>query len=157
MFQVTITKSGVISNQASFDSLELAQAWVEKHTREGNFGPIPDTFTYVDSLVCPEFSTTTLELISPAEFDQDENEIEPAMYKNVTVVTPAVYTKVPVADFQIEYKDLTAELTQEAANKEAKAFLDSTDWKVIRAMERGESLSPEFKAQRDAARAAIIK
>jgi hypothetical protein len=42
-------------------------------------------------------------------------------------------------------------------NAEAQAFLDATDWMVIRAMEKGEELSPEFKAERQAARDRIVK
>lgn len=50
-----------------------------------------------------------------------------------------------------------AEQSQQAINAQAQAFLDATDWMVIRAMERGEELSPEFKAERQAARDRIVK
>jgi hypothetical protein len=46
---------------------------------------------------------------------------------------------------------------QSAINKEAQSFLDATDWMVTRAFERGDELSPEFKAERQAARAAIVR
>jgi hypothetical protein len=48
-------------------------------------------------------------------------------------------------------------LSQEQINKDSQAFLDATDWIVVRAMERGEELSPEFKAERQAARQRIVK
>jgi hypothetical protein len=60
-------------------------------------------------------------------------------------------------DYEVEVLDITSQLEQEKINAEAQAFLDSTDWMVIRAMERGEELSPEFKAERQAARDRIIK
>ena len=47
--------------------------------------------------------------------------------------------------------------SQQVINEEARAFLDSTDWMVIRAMEKGLELSPEFKAERQAARDRIVK
>lgn len=46
---------------------------------------------------------------------------------------------------------------QKKINAEAQAFLDATDWMVIRAMEKGEELSPELKAERQAARDRIVK
>lgn len=46
---------------------------------------------------------------------------------------------------------------QEKINAEALAFLAATDWMVVRAVERGEELSPEFKAERQAARDRIVK
>jgi hypothetical protein len=52
---------------------------------------------------------------------------------------------------------VNAKLSQDAINAEAQAFLSATDWMVIRAAERGEELSPEFKAERQAARDRIIK
>jgi hypothetical protein len=47
--------------------------------------------------------------------------------------------------------------SQQVINAEALAFLNATDWMVIRAMEKGEELSLEFKAERQAARERIIK
>jgi hypothetical protein len=57
----------------------------------------------------------------------------------------------------VEILDISAQIAQEAANAEAEAFLAATDWMVIRAMERGEELSAEFKAERDAARLSIVR
>ena len=50
-----------------------------------------------------------------------------------------------------------AEQSQAQINAEALAFLAATDWMVVRAAERGEELSPEFKAERQAARQRIVK
>jgi hypothetical protein len=51
---------------------------------------------------------------------------------------------------------VNAKLSQDAINAEAQAFLSATDWMVIRAAERGEELSPEFRAERQAARQRIV-
>lgn len=60
-----------------------------------------------------------------------------------------------------ELKALEAQVSQkqsqEKINAEAQAFLDATDWMIIRAMEKGEELSPELKAERQAARDRILK
>lgn len=47
--------------------------------------------------------------------------------------------------------------SQQVINEEAQKFLDSTDWMVIRALEKGIELSLEFKAERQAARDRIVK
>lgn len=47
--------------------------------------------------------------------------------------------------------------SQQVINEEAQKFLDSTDWMVIRALEKGLELSLEFKAERQAARDRIVK
>jgi hypothetical protein len=98
MIQVSIKKQEQITNQASFQSTEEAQAWYDSHLGMGSFG-----------------------------------------------------------EHEAEFKDISAEKEQEKINVEAQAFLDSTDWMVVRALEKGEELSPEFKAERQAARDSIVK
>jgi hypothetical protein len=60
-----------------------------------------------------------------------------------------------------ELKALEAQVSQkqsqEAVNAQALAFLAATDYVVIRAMEKGEEISPELKAERQAARDSIVK
>ena len=96
--QVNIKKQDQITNQASFLTMEEAQAWYDSHVGTGIFG-----------------------------------------------------------EHEVEFLDITAKLEQEKINAEALVFLASTDWMVVRAMERGEELSPEFKAQRQEARDRIVK
>lgn len=50
-----------------------------------------------------------------------------------------------------------AKQNQAQINAQAQAFLAATDYIVVRAAERGEQLSPEFKAERQAARDRIVK
>lgn len=47
-------------------------------------------------------------------------------------------------------------VAQKQIEEQARAFLASTDWMVVRAMEKGETLSAEFLAQRQAARNSIV-
>ena len=70
------------------------------------------------------------------------------------------FKNIPVPSLE-ELKALEPQVSsaqsQQAINVEAQAFLDSTDWMVIRAMEKGIELSPELKAERQAARDRIVK
>jgi hypothetical protein len=59
--------------------------------------------------------------------------------------------------YEIISTDISAQVEQEAINASALAYLASTDWMVTRAIERGEELSAEFKAEREAARASIVR
>ena len=52
-------------------------------------------------------------------------------------------------------EDVTAALEAQKQAAEAQAFLAATDYIVVRAAERGEQLSPEFRKERDEARAKI--
>lgn len=61
------------------------------------------------------------------------------------------------AEYQVEIVDISAQVEQEKINAEALAFLASTDWMVIRAMEKGLEISPELKAERQAARDRIVR
>lgn len=55
-------------------------------------------------------------------------------------------------------ENISAELAQRAINAEAQAFLDSTDWMCLRALENPSKPVPEdIKAQRQAARDRIVK
>ena len=60
------------------------------------------------------------------------------------------------AEYEVVIEDISAQVEQEKINQEALEFLAKTDWMVIRAMEKGLELSPEFKAERQAARDKIV-
>jgi hypothetical protein len=108
--QVTVTKSGTISNQASFPSMEEAQAWVDLHVGMGSFG-------------APRFSTVSVE-VAPAVIDEEGAVVSPAQFEDQQVENPAGY--------EIEMADLTAQLAQEETNKAAREFLANSDWKILR-------------------------
>jgi hypothetical protein len=116
--------------------MEEAQAWLSHHEGMKSFGEPAQTIQQQVEL-------------SPAVFDEEGNEISPAVTEMQEMHIPGSY--------EVEVLDISAELAQQAINAEAQAFLASTDWMVIRAAERGEELSPEFKAERQAARDRIVK
>jgi hypothetical protein len=136
MVLVSIKKQEEITNQGHFQSMEEAQAWIAKHEAIKSFG-------------------------QPKQVLQHEVEVEPAVLnEDGSVLKEAVkemQEEVIESDYEILIEDISAKLEQEKINQEAQAFLDATDYKVVRAMERGEELSPEFKAERQAARDRIVK
>lgn len=64
------------------------------------------------------------------------------------VILPAEYT--------IEIEDITAQVEQQKINEEALAYLASTDWMIIRAMDSGIPCPEEVKQARAEARAKIV-
>ena len=131
--QVTVTKNGSVSNQASFQSWEESSAWISKHTSEGNFGS-------------PRWSIEQHQL-SPEEFDEEGNKTSEAVFEDITIENPMGY--------EISEQEVPDQ-SQEEINSEAKAFLLSTDWYVTRWMEKGISIPQEISEQRDAARARVL-
>jgi len=161
MIKVTITRDGQITNQASFPSQEEAQAWLSSHEAMGSFGH-KDIFASQEVLISEEVRGAVQVLVSEATFDQYGDEIDPAVYEIDPdgVISPAVYETqsilVSPATYLVEITDITAQLAAEAESVAALAYLAATDYIVIRAMERGEALSAEFKAERDAARLKVL-
>ena len=135
MIIVSIKKDGQVTNQGSFDSMQAAQEWLAYHEGLKTFGQKAEVIQQQVE-------------VSPAVLDEEGNEITPAQHE---------MQEIHISGYVVEIEDISAKLEQEQINKESQAFLDSTDWMVIRAAERGEELSPEFKAERQAARELIIK
>jgi hypothetical protein len=136
MIQVSIKKQEKITNKGQFTSLEEAQAWLAKHEGKKTFGQ-------------PKQVVQQQVELSPAVIAEDGSVLQEAVVESKEVEIPA--------DYEVVIEDLSAKLEQEKINTDALAFLAATDWMVIRAMERGEELSAELKAERQAARDRIVK
>jgi hypothetical protein len=136
MIKISIKKQDQITNQGLFPTMEEAQAWLAHHEGMKSFGQ-------------PKQIVQQQVELSPAVIDEEGNELSPAVTEMQEVEL--------AGDYEVEILDVTSQLEQEQINAEAQAFLDSTDWMVIRAAERGEELSPEFKAERQAARQRIVR
>jgi hypothetical protein len=136
MIQVSIKRNGQLTNQASFPAMEEAEAWLAYHESIRSFG-------------------------QPKQIVQQQTELSPAILaEDGSILQEAVVEMQEIelaGEYEIIIEDLTAKIAQEKINAEALAFLAATDWMVIRAMERGEELSPEFKAERQAARDRIVR
>jgi hypothetical protein len=131
--QVTVTKNGSVSNQASFKSWEESSAWITKHTKEGNFGS-------------PRWSVEQHQL-SPEEFDEEGVKTSEAVFESVTVENPMGY--------EISEQEV-ADQTQEEINIEALAFLASTDWYVVRLIETGVDIPQSIRTERAIARSRVV-
>lgn len=147
--QVTVTRAGQISNSASFPTESEANAWLASHEGMGTFGQKRQVISH------PASSTESQVEISPAVIDEDGVEISPAQFETQVTEIPA--REEVIEGYTVEILDISAQLEQEAINKQSLEFLVATDYIVVRAAERNEELSAEFKAQREAARAAIIR
>lgn len=152
MKQLSITKSGVLTNQASFETQEELDAFLSKHIGMGSFG-------------APRYEMQSVE-ISPAVIesqevlDEEGVSFDPPQFQDVEIQAAVFEDQLIESDpagYEISIEDISAQLEQEKTNAEAQKFLDSTDWMVIRALEKGIELSPEFKAERQAARDRIVK
>ncbi len=153
---IKIIKNGEVTN------IGPDQEWLERHIAMGTFGLAP-IYRSDEVLVTPEVRGLVRVLISEEELNQYGEEIKPALYSTDPngLITPAVYKTVVslvyAGDYTVEIEDTAAQDALQAASDEALAYLQATDYIVTRASERGESVSDEFRAERDAARAKVIK
>ena len=107
MKKISIIKESQITNQASFPTMEEAQAWLSSHEGMGTFGQKKET---VERQV----------LIFPAVVDSEGVEISPAQFEAQMV---------DLEGYTVEMLDISAQLEQEATNAAALAVLVDCDWK----------------------------
>jgi hypothetical protein len=145
MIQISVKRNGQLTNQASFSTMEEAQAWLAHHEGMKSFGQ-------------PKQIVQQQIELSPAILAEDGSVLQEAVMEMQEVHIPGSY--------EVEILDVTSQLEQEAINAEAQAFLDSTDFKVLRyirqkALGQELSLSEEeylaLEQQRSDAAARIIK
>ena len=135
MKQITITKSGQVTNSAQFPSQEEADAWLARHEGMGTFGQKKET---VERQV----------LIFPAVVDSEGLEISPAQHE---------IQQVEISGYSVEIVDISAQLEQEAINAAALKLLAETDWMILRQLDSGVACPQEIKDARAVARASIIR
>lgn len=150
--QVSVTRSGVLSNQADFPSMEEAQAWVDSHVGMGSFGS-------------PRYAMQSVE-IAPAVIDQEELldseglSFDPPQFQDVEI-SPAQFedqlVEVNPQGYEVSIEDVSASAAQQAINVASLKYLAETDWMVIRESEGGVACSQEIKDLRAAARLSIVR
>jgi hypothetical protein len=148
MIKISIIKNSQVTNSCTAPEAE-AMAWLSHHEGMGTFGQKRQVISH------PAISTESQVEISPAVIDENGVEISPAQFETQVTETPA--REEVIEGYMVEIVDISAQIEQEKTNAEALAFLAATDWMVIRAMERGENLSAELKAERQAARDRIVR
>jgi hypothetical protein len=135
MIQISIVKESQITNQASFPTMEEAQAWLSSHEGMGTFGQKKET---VERQV----------LIFPAVIDSEGLEISPAQFEAQMV---------DLEGYTVEMLDISAQLEQEATNASALRLLAESDWMILRELDSGVACPQEVKDARAAARASIVR
>ncbi len=135
MIRISINKNSQVTNQASFPTMEEANAWLASHEGMGTFGQKAQTIQQQVE-------------ISPAVLDEEGNEIIPAQHEMQEIQIPG---------YVVEIEDISAKLEQEQINAEALKLLADTDYLIIREMDSGVPCPAEIKAQRQAARERIVK
>lgn len=144
MIKVSIKRDEKVTNEAVFPIIEEAQAWFDKHEAMGSFGQRKQKIQQQVEL-------------SPAVISEDGLVLQEAQFEIQEVELPG---------FEVIFEDLSAKLEQQQINAEAQAFLDATDFKVLRhfrqkALGQELSLSEEeylaLEQQRSDAAASIVK
>jgi hypothetical protein len=129
-----------ITNARQFETRQLAEAWVSEHSLALHFGKIAGEY--------PQ-SQLSQDEISQATNTRTTDE------SGRTLVEPVL--TIP-AQFTIEYTDISAQIIQDKLNVDSLAYLASTDWLVLRAIDDATKPVPEdIKQKRAAARAAIVR
>lgn len=135
MIQISIIKESQVTNQATFPTMEEAQAWLASHEGMGTFGQ--------------KASSQTVQVeISPAVVDSEGVEISPAQFEE---------QQIEISGYSVEIVDISAQLEQEATNTAALKVLAESDWYVTRLAETGVAIPEEVLTARAAARLSIVR
>lgn len=131
MLKVSIKNklSQQITNQAQFETQEEIDSWVIECEAVNAFGK-------------PEHQV----VVTEAVYDEETGEI----------LEEAVYETVP-AEYTIEVEDIAAQVQKERINREAQAYLDSTDFYIIRELDEGTPCPEEIKQERYNCRRRIVR
>lgn len=157
-FKIIQKSTGNILDHGNFQTEADGHIWFQPMIDRGVYGQkeIPERKELISVLVSPS------ELIKEAVLDEvTGEELEPAIYSEAIYEEQEVVVQefVP-AEFEIVITDVTDELTLQQEKAEAQAFLDSTDWMVLKylrhqALGRDPSMSEEdylaLELQRQAA------
>jgi hypothetical protein len=133
--KISIIKESQVTNQASFPTMEEAQAWLTSHEGMGTFG----------QKAGPQ--ATQVEIF-PAVVDSEGVEITPAQFEEQQIV---------MVGYSVEIVDISAQLEQEATNAAALKLLAESDWMILRELDSGLACPQEVKDARAAARASIVR
>ena len=138
--QIKNVASQQYTHGAKFDSQVEAQAWIDSQLSAGlkcAWGKPEHTIQVEVSPYVPAVFEEQQVLVAEAILDEEGNELEAAEYELQNVmISPAVEAvyedQIVPSEFEIEILDITAQVAQEQVNRESQAFLDSSDWKILR-------------------------
>ena len=137
MIKVQIKKQNLVTNQAQFETQELAEAWVLKESLNGSFGKLERW------LVESDFRGESIE--------QSVN----SRQQEVLGGEPITEYNFP-QEFEIIYEDITTQLQVQTESYAAKKYLLETDWLIIREIDTGLACPLDIKNARSQARMKVI-
>lgn len=88
---------------------------------------------------------------------QHQVEVTPAIYNDAGELIQAAVLETVLCEYEIIQEDISARLQQEAVNAQARAYLASTDWLIIREQETGAPCPADIKSARQAARDSVVE
>lgn len=143
-----------VTNAATFETEELANAWLSQEIANCSFGK-PERWVTEDK----EDVSNALESREVILREAEALIIDPDTNKVILSSDPVVIIEYRLAaTYTVEIVDVTAQVEQERVNQEALAYLASTDWMVIRAQEDPSKPVPqEVLTTRAAARDSIVR
>lgn len=144
MYRVNIKKENIITNQADFQTEEMANTWIAEHVANNSFGKAEHQVEISPRTLINHAAIEAIEYQAPIDAVLDESgvEVSPAIPEVLAVegieayveIVEAIYETVP-AEYVIEIEDITAEIAaREAkivAKLEAKNKLKNTDWTKV--------------------------
>lgn len=139
--------------RAQFNTQQEVDSWIEDCKKSECFGKNERWIREGEESISNAIESRIIEIYPAQEeiLDEDMNIIQEAR----EAITRTEYKL--AAEYTIEQLDISAQINQERINQEALAYLASTDWMVIRAIESGVSVPTEITTARAAARLSIIR
>ena len=139
MIKVTVkTKQG--DTWSEFETLEKANVWIDSLKNTGAWG-LPERWLQ-DSPMSPL---------------SEEDKALALDTRTVERMSGQVTEYLLPAEYSVEVVDITQQVEQDKANKEALAYLASTDWYITRQLETGIQVPVEVSLLRAAARAKVVR
>lgn len=135
MFKVNIYKNSIVTNEASFQSEDLANNWLMQESLNGSFGKNERW------LIESEFTNETVEQSLEWQWRDGFDDLPEYKFP---------------ADYSVEIIDISAEVLAQQESIDALAYLSNTDWYIIREMDTGEPCPNDIKLARVLARSKVV-
>lgn len=141
MFRAQIKNlQNVVTNEAAFETMEHLNAWYSNVAPSGAFGK-------------PE---REVKEIAPGILENNEDIAKSVAVREEEILGQLVRIHTLPQEFTITIEDITLQHQAEKESFEAKAYLASTDWYIIRELDAGTPCPPEIRAARAAARLKVL-
>jgi hypothetical protein len=141
MFKIQIKNlANVLTNEAQFDTMQNLNAWYDSVAPSGAFGKLE----------------REVKEVSPGVLDNNEDISKSVSSRQEEFMGEMVTIHTLPQEFTSTITDITSEHQARLESNEARAYLHSTDWMVVRKAETGIDYSQEIKDLRAAARLKVI-